>query len=144
MLCSYGSHIPCSYKYFTRYSKPVHSQVIINIRWHIRKLHGDFEHKFYTKACFTSYGHSKEITFTENCESGIIMDTLINSLFSLKKDKNSSFSFLQAFCILSTILTIRKLLLQMLKWTKLHALYRLNYPLLGSTSFVLSHRTASW
>lgn len=88
-------------------------------------------------------GHSKEITFTESCESAIIMDTLISSLFSLKKDKNSSSSFLQAFCILSTILTIKKLLLQMLKWTKLHALYRLNYPpllflvtglLLGSSS----------
>lgn len=97
MLCSYNSHIPCSYKYFIRYSKPVHRQVITNVRWHIRKMHGDFEHKFYTKACFTSYGHSKEITFTENCESAIIMDTLISSLFSLKKDENSSSSFFPGF-----------------------------------------------
>lgn len=96
--------------------------------------------------------HSKEITFTESCESAIIMDTLISSLFSLKRTRTAApvFSRLSAY---STILTIRKLLLQMLKWTKLHALYRLNYPppllflvtglLLGSSS-VLMLKLLSW
>lgn len=78
------------HKYFIRYSKPVLSQVITNIRWHIRKMHGDFKHKFCSKAWFTSYGHSKEIRLKENYRCAISMDTLISSPFSLEKEENSS------------------------------------------------------
>lgn len=106
ILCSCDSHIPCCHKYFIRYSKPVHGQVITNVRWHIRKMHEDFEHKFYSKAWFISYGHSKEITFTEKYESAIIMDTLISGPFLLIKEENCSSTFFQAFWILSTPLSI--------------------------------------
>lgn len=97
MLCSYDFHIPGCHKYFIRYSKPAHSQVITNVRWHIRKMHGDFKHKFCSKVWFTSYGHSKAITFTEKCVSEISMDTLISSPFSLEKEEYRSFSFFPGF-----------------------------------------------
>lgn len=107
ILCSYDSHI--CHKYFIRHAKPAHGQVITNVRWHIRKMY--FEHKFYSKAWFMSYSHSKEITFIEKYESAITIDTLISGPFLLK----IRFTFFQVFCILSIPLSVQKLLLQVLK-----------------------------
>lgn len=88
--CSYESHIPFCHKYFIKYSKPVHSQVITNVKWHIKKIHGYFKYEFKKKSLTRLLWSLLEIDFSKKNIQQILSAPFLSACYERSINRDCS------------------------------------------------------